>query len=237
MYKLDFKIEEQPDNTSCGPVCLKAVYEYYHTNVELTDLVNDIHQFEEGGGTLAVMLAKHALSMGFKTKMYSYNLNLFDPTWFKLSHTELIAKLNERKTIKNYDKKYVTTTDAYIEYINFGGELHFKDLKRGMITKYLKNNIPILTGLSSTWLYQMVREDPVTNIDSDIEGEPAGHFVVLYGYDEDKDEVLIADPYISNPIRGQHYYSVPMNRLITSILLGVMTYDGNLLIIHPKEIP
>ena len=103
MYKLDFKIEEQPDNTSCGPVCLKAVYEYYHTNVELTDLVNDIHQFEEGGGTLAVMLAKHALSMGFKTKMYSYNLNLFDPTWFKLSHTELIAKLNERKTIKNYD--------------------------------------------------------------------------------------------------------------------------------------
>lgn len=237
MYKLDFKIQNQPDNTSCGPVCLQAVYDYYDLSVELKDLVYDIDQFEEGGGTLAVILAKHALSMGLKTKLYSYNLNVFDPTWFKFKKNELIEKLEQQKQFKKNDKKFLTTSSAYIEYLKFGGELDFQDLKRGIISKYLKQGYPILTGLSSTWLYHMVREVPETNLDSDIEGEPAGHFVVLYGYNEEKDEVLVADPYVSNPIKGQHYYSVPMNRLITSILLGVMTYDGNLLIIHPKEIP
>lgn len=237
MYKLDFKIENQPDSTSCGPACLRAVYEYFKLQIDLEDLLKDIQQFEDGGGTLAVILARHALSMGYKAKLYSYNLDLFDPTWFKLNSQEMIEKLNHQKLIKNKDKKFLTISDAYIEYLNFGGELVFKDLKRSIFTKYLKMGFPILTGLSSTWLYQMIREDSVTNIDNDIEGDPAGHFVVLYGYNEEKDEVLIADPYSLNPIKNQHYYSLPINRLITSILLGVMTYDGNLLIIHPKEIP
>jgi hypothetical protein len=39
----------------------------------------------------------------------------------------------------------------------------------------------------------------------------------------------------ANPLVGSRYYAVQVQRLIGAILLGVMTYDANLLIIEPKR--
>ena len=66
-------------------------------------------------------------------------------------------------------------------------------------------------------------------------GQPTGHFVVLCGYDREQRKVMVADPLHDNPVYGTHYYSVGMNRLIASILLGVITYDANLLVVYPAE--
>ncbi|MFP4089607.1 MAG: hypothetical protein ACLFUB_01340 [Cyclobacteriaceae bacterium] len=46
----------------------------------------------------------------------------------------------------------------------------------------------------------------------------------------------ISDPLNPNPVadREQHY-QVPMTRLMNAILLGIVTYDANLLIIQPKK--
>ena len=60
-----------------------------------------------------------------------------------------------------------------------------------------------------------------------------GHFVVLSGMDEST--VFVADPYKENPISGNNYYQVDTNRLMNSILLGIVTYDANMLIIMPKK--
>ena len=52
--------------------------------------------------------------------------------------------------------------------------------------------------------------------------------------------ILINEKYWSpihikkNPVSGTNYYSVKTGRLFNSILLGIMTYDANLLIIKPK---
>jgi hypothetical protein len=61
-----------------------------------------------------------------------------------------------------------------------------------------------------------------------------GHFVVLCGYDEEKKHVVIADPYTNHPFKSNRY-SVKVNKLINSILLGIVTYDSILLIIEPKD--
>jgi hypothetical protein len=37
-----------------------------------------------------------------------------------------------------------------------------------------------------------------------------------------------------NPLQSQ-YYSVSFDRLINSIMLGIVTYDANLLVIEPKK--
>ncbi|HAU0282044.1 TPA: peptidase-C39 like family protein, partial [Legionella pneumophila] len=37
-----------------------------------------------------------------------------------------------------------------------------------------------------------------------------------------------------NPVSGDNYYTVSIHRLINAIMLGVVTRDGNLLIIEPK---
>jgi hypothetical protein len=66
-------------------------------------------------------------------------------------------------------------------------------------------------------------------------GVPSGHFVILSGYDRARREVTIADPLQDNPGYGSHYYRVGMNRLVAAILLGILTYDANLLIVAPRK--
>ncbi len=49
----------------------------------------------------------------------------------------------------------------------------------------------------------------------------------------DDGTVYLADPMNPNPLKSQ-YYSVTFDRLLNSIMLGIVTYDANLLIIEPK---
>jgi hypothetical protein len=69
----------------------------------------------------------------------------------------------------------------------------------------------------------------------DIRGRPAGHFVLLCGYDKETREVLIADPLQKNPFSQTHSYVVSIDRVICAILLGILTYDSNFLIIEPRR--
>jgi len=104
-----------------------------------------------------------------------------------------------------------------------------------LLKKYLKQSTPILTGLSATYLYGTQREIPATNKYDSIKGEPVGHFVIINGYEEATNIVYMADPMNPNPLKSQ-YYSVTFDRLINSIMLGIVTYDANLLVIEPKSI-
>jgi hypothetical protein len=81
-----------------------------------------------------------------------------------------------------------------------------------------------------------VRDVPETNADDDVRGEPVGHFVVLTGHRRNAREILIADPHHANPLARTRYYAVQVQRLIGAILLGVMTYDANLLVIEPQRV-
>lgn len=226
-------IHSQPDNTSCGATCLHAIYNYYGDTISLEQVVKEVEQFEDGGGTFSVVLANHALKRGYKATMYVYNLNLFDPSWFR-GKRDIGEKLRQQIALKKVNKKFTLATQAYVEYIELGGELRFEDLNASLLRTYLSQGVPMLAGLSSTYLYRSKREDPIKNV-SDEMGEPCGHFVVLHGIHSDNKRILIADPYVPNPVANVHYYSVPFARLICSIMLGVWTYDGNLLVIEPKD--
>ncbi len=59
--------------------------------------------------------------------------------------------------------------------------------------------------------------------------------MVLYGYDPATREVLVADPLGDNPRYGGHYYRVRLTRLLGAILLGIVTYDANLLVVRPRR--
>jgi len=68
----------------------------------------------------------------------------------------------------------------------------------------------------------------------DIVGEPIGHFVILKGFDDDGENIIVADPYKTNPISNENYYQVKTSRLLNSIMLAIVTYDANILIVEPK---
>jgi len=184
---------------------------------------------------LAVMLGNHALKRGYKARIYTYNLTVFDPTWFKHSSKKMIRFLREQMEFKHKRRKLKVASQAYIKFLQAGGEVRNVELDESLIKNYLKQSIPIVTGLSATYLYGSAREIPQFDIYDSIKGEPAGHFVVITGFDEDKNCVHITDPNEPNPIGQGKVYSVSFARLINSIMLGIVTYDANLLIIEPKE--
>ena len=226
--KIVLPILPQPNDSTCGPTCLHAIYRYYGDEQSLDDVIAEVATLEEGG-TLAVMLGCHALKRGYKAIIYSYNLQVFDPTWFKLPPNGLSAKLAAQMKHKPSPKLQVASK-SYLEFLSLGGEVRMEDLTADLIKDYLKNGVPILTGLSATYLYRKEREHGLYSVCDDIRGVPAGHFVVVTDFDEAAGEVHLADPYLPNP-NEKLMYSIRLEHLVCSILLGVVTYDANLLII------
>lgn len=224
------RIEVQPDDASCGPTCLHAVYRHYGDSVPLESLTGEV-AYLPTGGTLAVLLACHALERGYSAIIYSYNLQVFDPTWFTLEGEELERRLIARAAARR-DPKLSLVIQAYLRYLSLGGKVAHEELTEEFLARLFRVHGPLLTGLSATYLYNCPRE--LDGHYDDVAGEPAGHFVVLHHYDEETHSVGVADPLASNPTFPEPNYVVPAPRLIASILLGIVTYDANLLLIEPR---
>jgi len=219
----------QPDLVTCGPTCLHAAYGFFGDGLPLENVVREVRSLEEGG-TLAVLLGCHALERGYRATIFSYNLRIFDPTWFHLEGKELVRRLRARIQEKE-GKRLKIAAEAYAHFLDLGGEVRMRDLSPELIREPLDAGLPILTGLSSTYLYQAPREHGVR--DDDIRGDPQGHFVILAGYEDGGNQILVADPLGGTEWVESVFYRVSVNRLITAILLGVLTYDANLLILRP----
>jgi hypothetical protein len=231
--ELKLNIIEQPDDETCGPACLASVYQFHKSTLSIDKVVKEVDMFEEGG-TIAANLGRHALSAGFETELYSFNLTVFDPSWFELSTKDLIKKLLLQVKKKPHNTKLLKATDAYIDYLKKGGILKFDDITPQLIRSFIDRGLPMVVGLSSTFLYRSIRENPLTTDFDDVGGEPTGHFVVVNGYDPDRRTVRIADPFKPNPLAEGHYYETNMIHLISAIFMGVVTYDANLLVVKPK---
>lgn len=231
--RLHLDMLPQPDDTTCGPTCLHALYRYYGDPIPLGQVVREVPTLA-GGGTLAVFLACHALQRGYRARIYTYNLTLFDPTWFGATPVDLRVKLEAQRRAKDVPKLH-RATEGYLDFLALGGELRMDDLTANLVRKYLRRGVPILTGLSSTYLYRAAREFGPACEEDDVRGEPAGHFVVLCGYDRGTRQVLVADPLYPNPLAESHCYEASVDRVLCSILLGVITYDAKLLIIEPTR--
>jgi len=230
--KLLLQIRPQPTDATCGPTCLHAVYRYYGDAISLKQVVEEVQTLETGG-TLAVQLACHALRRGYSAHIYTYNLEMFDPSWFQKPGVVLKERLKAQAAVKKHPKLRVAT-EAYLEFCTLGGLLTFQELSPGLIRRHLDKGRPVLTGLSATYLYGCEREYGAKELEyDDVRGNPVGHFVVLCGYDRKRREVLVADPLQDNPRFGSHYYSVGVQRVLGSILLGVLTYDANFLLLTP----
>ena len=153
---MDIKILQQPDDVTCGPTSLQAVYNHLGYKISLKQLISEI-EFLEDGGTLGVFLGIDALKRGFKVTLHSYNLTLLDPTWSELSMPELKAKLELLHKAK-HAPKLRKAIEAYIRFIDLGGKVAFEDLRAAMFEKYFKKGVPVLCGLSATYLYRSMRE-------------------------------------------------------------------------------
>lgn len=232
--RLDLPIQAQPDDVTCGPTCLHAVYRYFGDDVSLERVIEEVEQLDTGG-TLAVVLGCHALRRGYRARIHTANLTLFDPTWFDSPAVQVAERLRAQAVAKPADAKRRFATRGYLDFLELGGDLRYAEMEPSLLAGPLLRDIPVLTGLSATYLYRCARETvrEGRTVYDDVAGEPTGHFVVLTGYDVLESRVWIADPLHENPGFGSARYAVPVGRVLASILLGALTYDANLLIVEP----
>src|SRR5206468_1550656 len=80
------------------------------------------------GGTLDVFLANHALERGYRVTLLTYNLELFDPTWFALRAEDIRARLRAQAAVKKGARLQVATS-GYDEFLRLGGTLELRDLE------------------------------------------------------------------------------------------------------------
>src|SRR5918912_26622 len=233
-FRLPVEILPQPDETTCGPTCLHAVYRYWGSNEALSAIVARAYRLEHGG-TYAVFLACDALRKGYRATIYTYNITVFDPTWFE-TEVDIAERLVRQRDIKANDPRLVHATNGYLEFLRLGGALRFVDLTAELIHGILRRRLPIITGLSSTYLYRSAREYGAQSVFDDVAGFPAGHFVVLAGYNAERSMLLVVDPYQPTPYGPSHAYWISAERVMGAILLGIVTHDANLLVVHPKPV-
>jgi hypothetical protein len=234
-HLLTLSIEPQPDDASCGATCLHAVYDFHGDRMPLSDLIAEVPQLEPDGGTLAPWLGTHALRRGYAVRLIVYDLRLFDPSWFRPG-VDIAARLAmQRRTRRG--KRMRRETDAFLEFLAAGGVVEHVELGPRLVEQLLAEGRPVIAALSATYLYGLPRERGSDNQFDDLHGQPAGHFVVLRGYDGRTREVFVADP--MGPAReplhpfGGHEYWIGVDRVLGAVMLGVLTRDGNLLVVEP----
>jgi hypothetical protein len=230
-HRIPLTIERQPDDTTCGPTCLQAIYRHFGDGASVRDLAREVPALE-GGGTLGVLLANHALERSYEARIVTWNLQVFDPTWFRDDRGELVPRLR-RRAAEHADPRTRVACEAYARFVELGGRVELRDLTPRLLASLLRGGLPVLTGLSATYLYRDVRELPDTT-DDDVHGDPVGHFVVLSGYLRASREALVTDPLHPNPLSESQTYPVPLPRLVGAIYLGVLTHDANLLVLRPR---
>jgi hypothetical protein len=223
----------QPDETSCGPTCLHAVYAYWGDEEPLDAVIKRMHWLDEGG-TFAVFLGCDALRRGYRARIYTYNLTVFDPSWFTQPRVDLRERLTRQRLAKE-DRRLHSATEGYLDFLNLGGRIRLANLSQHLVGGILRRRLPLLTGLSSTYLYQAKREYGPTDEPDDIRGRPQGHFVVIAGWNRAKRKVLVVDPYQPHRYGPALQYWLGIDRVITAILLGIVTHDANLLVIYPPH--
>jgi len=228
--RLDVNIQRQPDETTCGPTCLDAVYQYYRHPVPLPQVIREIQRLEHGG-TIAPFLGCHALERGFEVTLYTWDLNVFDPSWFVLDREAFRDKLLAHAKAKAH-RRTATASRAYAQFVELGGSVRFRDLTAPLLRGLIRRKIPVIAGLSSTYLHRSPREYGPRDLPDDLRGEPAGHFVVLSGYRRRDRLVRVSDPYYHNAAKKPHDW-ININRLICAVLLGTLTFDANLLVVSP----
>lgn len=234
--RLDFAITPQPTETTCGAAVLQSVYKHFGLDVPVQNVIREVPQLP-GGGTWAVYMGLDALRRGFAARIYTCDLQLFDPSWFEDGAPPVRDKIEEMLQAGVLPHNLVVQARAYLDFLDDGGELLMQEPATELVSRHLRQGVPVIAGLSCTWLYQARRErwEGEKCIPDDIRGTSTGHFVVVHGVDSRTRNFCIADPYRHRPFPGRHDYEIPIRRFFNALMLGIVTNDAKLLVIRPRD--
>lgn len=227
-YNLAIESETQLDDISCGLCCLKMILDYYGNPRDLDTLREICPPFFDIG-LYDSQLGKAAIELGFDATIYTYNYRIFHPIWNRLNSSDLIGKLVIKQACTMTPHQALAARH-YIEYLQEGGELLFYPLSKELVLAHLDRGIPLIAALDMSFLY-----DCVAFYDEFSEYR-ATHFVIIHGFDPERNAFYMCDPWHSIPIPHEKgKYTVDADRVINAIFLGQDRNDSSLIVIQNKK--
>ena len=174
----------QPDDATCGPTSLHAVYRYFGQELDLASVIDAV-AYLEGGGTLAAYLGLDVLASRVRGLHLLLRPSPVRPylggTGYALSHRQATTAAFLQKEGSSSGRPRKPTS----AFCNTGASCGLPTSRSTCSAPISTGKLPVLAGLSATYLYRTMREyaiAPNQTAYHDLQGEPAGHFVVLYGF-------------------------------------------------------
>jgi hypothetical protein len=152
--RLQLDILAQPDNVTCGPTCLHAVYRFYGDQLPLDQVIQrdsaasrrwDIGCFA-GVPRFAPRLRRDHFdvqSADLRPDLVSAPISL---AWRIVCELRWPSSGSSKLACGERGLSGIAT--------DLGGRIQMEDFTSRLIRRYLKREIPILTGLSATYLYR-----------------------------------------------------------------------------------
>jgi hypothetical protein len=237
MTEYDLHYYQQSTNHSCTPTATAMLLSHYGKTITPDDVmaavpVNTDDQGEEIG-SISQDLATWCLVQGFDVTMYSFDCQIIDLAWAKLSVEEVIERLQAVKMVRDvpnlgklWSQKYV---ESYQHFLESGGELHIQPYVTESLLQELLQTGPIFVSICTQPYFDQGRtryEGYKEEIADDVNGIVTTHSVVVYGINDDGD-YLIADPW-------QGKYTAKSDRLLNGITAAQIECDNLLFVLREK---
>lgn len=235
----DIKHQYQPTNTSCSPTALSMILSYYGLAETVEEISKKVPQsVDENGeemGTINQEMATWCLSLGFEVSIYTFDCQIIDMAWQKLSKNEILARLEvglNGWTVPSLGKDWSRAyRQSYIDFLKKGGDLHIQPAVTSGLLYDLLENGPILPCLCDNTLYGTGRtshDGKEQTVPDDVNGRATNHSIVIYGNDEEGN-FLIADPWYKP---GRH--TISPERMVAAISTAQIECDNLLFQIYKK---
>ena len=234
------KHQYQPTNTSCSPTALSMLLEYYGQSMSPTEVGKSVPQVRdetgEERGTINTQMATWCISRGFDVTLYTFDCQIIDQPWRKLSSRQVTERLKaglDGLEVPALGALWSNAyRQAYIDFIQAGGELIIRPYASRDLLYQLLQNGPILPCLSYSTLHGVARTRNINEIDSvndDVNGRAVNHSVVIYGVDE-SGNFLIADPW-RKP--GRHV--IEPDQMVAAISTAQLECDNMVFGLTPRK--
>jgi len=240
MTSIEYDIKATKQKTSeCMQTAATQLLTFFDPTVQLDDVINAVPLYIENGekiGTSPGHLAAYFAQQGYKTTVYTFDVELFDCSWNDLTPAEVITQIKKRAEYIPSNSwlaayKHVLI-DGWELFVKSGGNFALPILSVELLYNLLAND-PYLLMLNSTYLNHQAksRYDKPSDkmIPDSLKGRSTTHTVVCAGYKDNK--FLIVDP---DPPKGiNHHRWITQDHLIASIM-SAQTESDNMLITIEK---
>jgi len=205
--------QQKVGTKNCGPVCLLNVYNHFKIKTSLEKIMTELNVTEENPTHLP-QLARHLANNKLKTLFISSNPHTVSPNWKGKNKDAIIPMLKEW-ILLNYNHEWQRAALFLLFYLQEGGEILITDMTTEIIDKYLALGYIIVTCLEQSWLWDKRKILGKQEYD-DVKGNARGHFVIIYG--EENNKYLVSDPFPTRLKEREGIYSVSKDTMLVSTL-------------------